>query len=215
VPIFSRMLKRHESVEEMVKLSFTLIITVALIVAFGSYFYSRPLMAALYDSHIDQSAAVFRLLMGGFVAVSTSYIFGTLLTANGNLKALNIISLSGLAINLVMNFWLIPRFLAVGSAYASLTTQFFTATAQLLIVQKIFRFRINYRYLFTLAIFTIGVILFNYLSLQIRLPLSGLPEKILWLPNFLIAILLSVILAFALRLLNLRGIVNIIRSDQP
>ena len=44
VPIFSKMIKRKESVEEMVKLSFTLIITVSIIVAVGSYFYSHELM---------------------------------------------------------------------------------------------------------------------------------------------------------------------------
>jgi len=214
VPIFSRMLKRKESVEEMVKLSFTLIITVSVIVAFGSYFYSHELMASLYDTHIDQSAAVFRLLMGGFVAVSTSYIFGTLLTANGNLKVLNIISLSGLAINLCMNFWLIPRYMAVGSAYASLATQFFTAGAQLFMVQRIFRFRMNYRFLFTLVVFTIGVILFNYISQRISFPVSGLPLKVRWIPNFVISIVLSLILAVALRLLSLKSMFSILKTDR-
>ena len=152
--------------------------------------------------------------MGGFVAVSTSYIFGTLLTANGNLKALNIISLSGLAINLGMNFWLIPRYMAVGSAYASLATQFFTAIAQLVIVQRIFRFRMNYRYLLTLVLFTCGVVLFNYISQRMSFPVSGLPLKVRWMPNFIISILLSLILAVALRLLSLKSLIGILKTNR-
>jgi O-antigen/teichoic acid export membrane protein len=72
IPIFSRMIKNRESIREMLKLSFTLLITVAIIVSAGSFFYSFQLMDLLYDSHIEESARVFRVLMLGFVAVSTT-----------------------------------------------------------------------------------------------------------------------------------------------
>jgi O-antigen/teichoic acid export membrane protein len=150
-----------------------LLITIAVIVAFGCIFYSNELMKLLYWEHFDRSAQVFKLLMGGFVAVSTTYIFGTLLTANGNLKQLNIISLIGLIINFSMNLILIPRLLAVGSAYASLVTQFFIAIIQVIIVQRIFKFKINYRYFFTLLFFVIGVILLNFISKAVDLPSTG------------------------------------------
>ena len=101
LPIFSKMIKAGESVEQLLKLSFTIIITVAIIVAIGSHFYNVELIKLLYYQHpdeplteyllrINQSAKIFGLLMGSFVAVSTTYIFGTLLTANGSLKQLNI-----------------------------------------------------------------------------------------------------------------------------
>src|ERR1035438_6562018 len=125
----------------MLKLAFTILITIAIIVSMGCIFYSYELMDLLYDVHIRESSAVFSILMGGFIAVSMTYIFGTLLTANGNLKALNIISSCSLVINFGMNLILIPRLLAVGSAYASLVTQFFTAVLQVIMVQHIFRFR--------------------------------------------------------------------------
>ena len=215
IPVFSRMIKRKESVEKMVKLSFTLLITIAVIVSFGCIFYSNELMKLLYKEHFDQSSEVFKLLMGGFIAVSTTYIFGTLLTANGNLKLLNIISLIGLLINFSINMLLIPRLLAVGSAYASLVTQFFIAIIEVILVQKIFKFRVNYRYLFTLVFFVIGVVLFNILSKEVSFYQLGIgtPGNS-WLLNFLIMILLSVGLAALLKLLNIQSLVRIVREDR-
>jgi O-antigen/teichoic acid export membrane protein len=215
ISVFSRMIKKKESVEKMVKLSFTLLITIAVIVAFGCIFYSHEIMKLLYWENFDRSAEVFKLLMGGFIAVSTTYIFGTLLTANGNLKQLNIISVIGLLINFSMNFILIPRLLAVGSAYASLVTQFFIAIMQVIIVQKIFKFRINYRYLLTLLFFIIGVVLLNFISKAVDFRQLGIgPSSNSWLLNFFLMIVLSFGFAAALKLLNLKSMLQILREDQ-
>ncbi|MGA3015195.1 MAG: oligosaccharide flippase family protein [Bacteroidales bacterium] len=214
IPVFSRMIKRKESVEKMVKLSFTLLITIAIIVACGCIFYSNEIMKLLYWEHFDRSSEVFKLLMGGFIAVSTTYIFGTLLTANGNLKHLNVISLIGLLINFTMNLILIPRLMAVGSAYASLVTQSFIAIVQVIIVQVIFKFKINYRYLLTLALFVIGVIMINFISKAVDLRQLGLGLSAnSWLVNLFLMIILSFGFAAVLKLLNLKSMLRILRED--
>jgi O-antigen/teichoic acid export membrane protein len=215
IPIFSRMLKENQSVENMVRLSVTLLIPVAIIVSTSSFFYSYELMELLYDSHIKESAAVFRVLMGGFVAVSGTYIFGTLLTANGNLKELNIIAFCSLVINFGINLFLIPRLLALGSAYASLITQFFTVFVQVIIVQRIFKFRVNIKFLITLLVFAVGVILLNFISYHIKLENAGVfSTHNAWLLNFIIMIFLSLVLASALRLLSIRSMQRIFRGEQ-
>ena len=120
LPMFASMIKRRESVNQLAQLSFSIIISMSLIVAVLSFFYSHDLMKLLYglregetlvmfQQRIYESAQVFRILMGSFVAISTTYIFGTLLTANGSLKVLNIVAASGVLINVVMNLLLIPR----------------------------------------------------------------------------------------------------------
>ncbi len=214
IPIFARMIKNKQSVEYMLKLAFTILITIAIIVSLGSIFYSYELMDLLYKAHIRESSAVFSLLMGGFIAVSMTYIFGTLLTANGNLKELNIISCCSLVINFGINLILIPRLLAVGSAYASLVTQFFTALVQVIMVQRIFRFKINYKYLLTLAGFILGVFLFNILSRLVPFKLSNDPKHISWLINFIAVLILSFGLASGLKLLSVKSIRRILREDQ-
>lgn len=213
MPIFSKMIKQKEPVAGMVKLSFTLVITVSVIVSVTCFFYSGELMQLLYSTGTGQSASVFRILILGFTAISTTYIFGTLLTANGNLKELNFIALSTLVINLVVNLVLIPRLMAFGSAVASLSTQMFAAIAQVIVVQRLFRFQINYRYLLTLLFFTAGVILLTWSSRRIDLSLPGLTGSFAWLTNLGLALLLSLLLAMALRLLNFRSLIGILRRD--
>jgi O-antigen/teichoic acid export membrane protein len=216
LPIFARMLKQNESIEQLIKLSFTLLITPAIIVAVGSYFYAEELMRLLYSIHegesvaefnerIIQSSMVFGVLMACFCAISSMYVFSTLLTANGNLKILNIIALSGMIVNIVLNIILIPRYQAFGSAIATLITQFLTATIQVIVVCRIFKFRKNYTYIFKLAFYLIGVYLISYFSRQLSLD---------WYVGFGIMILLSVSLALVIRLLSPRQLFQIIRYGE-
>jgi O-antigen/teichoic acid export membrane protein len=214
IPVFSKMIKHKENIERMVKLSFTMIITPAILVALGSFFYSEELMAMLYNAHLHASANVFQVLMGGFVAVSTTYIFGTLLTANGNLKELNIIACCGLLISFSCNFFFIPKYLAVGSAYASLITQFTTAFVQVIVAIKVFKMKPNYRYLFTLLLYILGVTLFNMLSRVFPVHISFIPEHLGWIGGFMLMILASVLLAVTLRLWSISALLRILRSER-
>ena len=216
LPLFSRMIKLKQSVENLVRLSFSLLFTVSVIAAIGSFFFNHEIMSWLYPVHpgetstayslrINQSAIIYGLLMFGFVAVSSVYVFGTLLTANGSLKTLNIIAGIGVVISIVLNVTLIPKFQAIGSAYASLTAQFVTALLQVIAVLTIFKFRKNYKFLSVLLIFVFGVILITWFSKQ--LPLD-------WKINFVIMLFVSVILSVSLRLLSVKQFVEIIKSEK-
>jgi len=216
LPLFARMLKQKQAVESLVKLSFSLLFTVSVIVALGSYYYSKELMTWLYPIHadevlygysarLDQSALIFSLLMFSFIAISSSYIFGTLLTANGNMRQLNIIAGSSVLVSLLINFLLIPRLQAVGSAYASLGSQFVTGIIQIIVVQRIFGFRINYRYLTQLLVFVVGVILLGIIS--VKLPYS-------WKINFVMMLSGSCLLILPMRLIRIRELIRILKSDQ-
>lgn len=157
LPIFSRMIKYNEKVENLVKLSFTLIITPAIIASSVSYCYSTDLVA-LINHGVTDSTTVFSILMCCFVAISTTYVFSTLLTANGSLKQLNTMALLGILLNFILNLILIPYFKAVGAAVSSLVTQFFTAAMWTYLCYRTFKFRVNYRLIVVLLLFTGGVI---------------------------------------------------------
>ncbi len=209
LPIFSRMLKFREKVEPLVKTSFVLLISLAVVIAAGCWFYSTDMMGMLYHEHVEQSSFVFSILMTCFAAISTTYIFGTLLTANGNLRELNLMALFGILINVALNLFLIPKYKAAGSAISSLVTQFLTALIQVLIAQKIFRFKVNYRLLLTLAVFIVGVIIINYFSKNIHH--EFFEEKNRWIINFTIMIFASGIWSFAIGLINIKSIVRILK----
>ncbi|MEI6822045.1 MAG: oligosaccharide flippase family protein [Bacteroidota bacterium] len=204
LPIFAKMLKSKEEVVHLVQLSFKLLFTIAIVIAAGSFFYNKEIMSMLYTNHVEASAAVFQWLMMGFIAISTTYVFGTLLTANGNLKELNIIAASGMLINISLNLILIPKLMALGSAYVSVTTQFLTSIVQVIFAQRIFKFKVNYRFLSTLVIFVIGVISINIFSKHFIVDN--------WHYNFVGMVILSIVLAGFLKLLNFKSLIATIRS---
>lgn len=200
LPIFSRMIEYKEDIQHLVKLAFTLIITPAIIVSLGCAFYSEQLCLLINKS--TDSSTVFGLLMLCFTASSVSYIFGTLLTANGNLKQLNTMAVFGIVVNLLLNFILIPKFNALGSAVASVFTQFFTAIIQVLIVQKVFKFKVNKRLLIALVFFIFGVACINYLTLHLTHN---------WYLNFGIMTVASGLWAFATGMLNIKSVLRFIK----
>jgi O-antigen/teichoic acid export membrane protein len=203
VPIFARLIKDKSPVDGIVKLSFTIIFTISMIIATTSSFFSNQIMELLYVGQIHEAQKVFVFLIIGFIPISLTYIFGTLLTANGNLKALNIMALTGMVVNISLNYFLIPPLMAVGSAYASLVTQFMTAIIQVAIAQRIFRFAINWKYITTLVFFAIGVIAINWIAKQ--------PDWD-WRIAFVTAGIVSVIWAFILRLLSVGGFLRLMKN---
>lgn len=216
LPIFARMLKQKEPVGPLIKLASVLLLSPALIVAIGSFFYASELMHLLYPAHpaesswmfeqrMLESAKVFGVLMSCFVAISGMYIFSTLLTANGNLKQLNRIALGGMVVNILLNLLLIPRFQAYGAAMASLVTQFGIVALQIIWVMRIFHFGKNWNLLFRFLIFIGLVIAFNMLSKQLPL---------LWYWSFGLMVLCSVAGALVLRLVKPRYLLQVLRFDE-
>jgi O-antigen/teichoic acid export membrane protein len=205
LPIFSKMIKQKESIGQLTQLSFILVVVPAIVIAITCSFFSTEIMELLYHQHVEDSASIFAILMFGYISISITYIFGTLLTANGSLKQLNIMAFIGMLLNIVMNLILIPRLEAMGSAISSLTTQTLTAVIQVYIVFKIFKFRINYKLLFLLVLFAGGVILIGIIS-------KDLPYN--WMISMTIMVLFSVILAFGIRLIKIKNIYQIIKYDK-
>lgn len=213
LPIFARMIKQKENIEQLVKLAFTLIITPAIIIASGAFFYSDNIMEMLYPMHagetyaefqyrINESSRVFGLLMTCFIAISSTYIFGTLLTANGSLWHLNSIALSGMVLNIVLNFMLIPLYQSTGSAVASLFTQMLVAITQIFVVKRLFGIKTNYRLLGRFIILLAATIAINIMLLFS--PLS-------WLINIVIMAVASLTVAMSVKLLSVRHIYHLIK----
>jgi O-antigen/teichoic acid export membrane protein len=210
IPMFSRMLKYKESVEQLVKLSFTLLITVAIIVAVGCGFYSHEIMTLQYGEHlIGDEPMLFALLMNCFIAVSTTYVFGSLLTANGNLRELNIMAFCGMVMNITLNILFIKVFHleAKGTAISSLSTQLLTALAQVIIVKWKFKFRTNWRLITTLVVFVAGVVAITLVTHSYLLGTG----KTGWVPGFLLMAGTSVAWALATRLISIKGMFRILK----
>jgi O-antigen/teichoic acid export membrane protein len=210
LPMFARMIKHKENVEELVKISSMLLLAPAVVVASVCFFYSHEVMymlyADLFKKHPDylvEAAAIFRVLMLCFAAFASTYIFGTLLTANGSLKQLNAMALCGIVLNLSLNWYLIPTDYAYGSAMASLITQFILAAVQVIMAVYIFKMRINIGLLVRFALFAGAVTALTYFSRQ----LTGQ-----WIFNVGVAIAGSSILVFATGLVNIKQVLGLMTN---
>jgi O-antigen/teichoic acid export membrane protein len=215
LPLFARMLKFKENIEDLTRLSFTLLFILSITVAMGSFFYRLEIMTLLYPQHINEAIIaynmriaetswIFGILMIGFIPISTTYVFGTLLTANGNLKYLNIVAFSGMVMNLILNFILIPKLQSTGSAYASIITQMIMAFIQVYLVIRIFKFKFNVNYILRLIVFLIAVFVFCIVSLKLSLD---------WRISFIVMVTLSIITAALTNLLNIRSFIAILKKE--
>lgn len=195
LPLFSYLIKKKEELGQILKASFSLLFVGTSCLAFGTYFYSFELMDLMYFEHIEESAKVYSILIFGVIAMGLSYIYGTLLTANGNLKELIIIAGISLITSLVLNLILIPHLFAVGAAIANLSALIISIVLQLLVVEKKFEFVVERNYFVRLIIYTLGSISFAYSSLLIPLD---------WKLNLLIYFSVNLVLAMALKLIDFK-----------
>jgi len=203
LPIFSKMIKQKEDVGQMVQLSYTLLIVPAIVIAISSIYYHAEIMGFLYVENTEESSGILGILMTGFIGIATTYIFGTLLTANGSIKQLNIMASIGVILNIVLNLILIPKHQAFGSAYASLTTQLFTGATQLFLALYIFKLKPRITYIIQLLLFIGVVAVLGSISKQIDY----------WITGYMVMIGGSVLFAILLKLFNVKDIYRIIRYE--
>ena len=190
LPIFSRMLKKKESVGKLLGLSGGLLIygvSAFVIVSihyridilsfcYGDYgnnsYFSRGTL--LNEEIINRSQKVYLVLILGIIPMSFNYCYGVLITASGRMGVLNSIAAVSLLFNLLLNFILIPDYGACGAAYASLLTQSLSALAQVIIAYKRYDLKLNLikplRFIFGLGLLYCAIAFLNYqFSLFIRL----------------------------------------------
>lgn len=202
LPMFSRMLRLKQEVNELIRIALPMLMVAGLSVAISCNYYSREIIDLLYKSHALYSARIFGILMIGFLFISISYIYGTLLTANNNLRELNILAASIVVLNITLNLILIPRYQALGAAISSLISQASYAILQLVISTRILRIPLNVHIFLRLLAFLAINLVVGYLSLL----MAG------WITGFMLLLGSCLISALLLGLFRPREILAIIRS---
>lgn len=159
LPIYSKMLIEKSSLNEITDTALRLLSTYAIGGAIVLYFCSGFLIQWLYPEAGADSNIIFSWLVWNIIPMSGTYIFGTLLTANGSLKALNSMAFIGVTLNVILNFWLIPEYKAVGAVWATVATQSITFFIQLGLALKLTPLKIPFSSLLRLVAF-IGLVAF-------------------------------------------------------
>lgn len=154
LPLFGRMLSQKNDIQPIVKLCVNLLVPVSCVVAIAGIFFSADIMQLLYHKNPLYNQAgmrrdfevVFACLIASFPAWCLMYVYSTLLTANGSLKTLNIIAFVGVVVNLSLNFYLIPRYKAVGGAVTSFVTQTGLALTFIVFASRVVKLPFNIKW---------------------------------------------------------------------
>lgn len=206
LPVFAKLIKQKEKVDSLVVTASKLLIPGGIVIVIISFFYSKELMGARYDDYIDQSAPVFSLLMSCFFFVSCTYIFGTLLTANGSLKILNRVALSGALLNVILNIILIPYYKAFGAALASLITQGVTAIIQIAIASQLFKLKVNPKLIGSFMLFSLIIVVSSY---ALKHHFNFINS---WWLQIIILLLMSILLIVGIGLIRINDLKTLILS---
>ena len=162
LPMFAKMLKNKERIDDLVWFSFKMLFSAIIVISVSCYFWRNELMNLLYVEATPYWGDILGILMFSFIGIGTTHIFGTLLTANGNMKVMNIIAFCGVAFNIALNFILIAKFKAYGASIATLGTQVMVSAAQIALALKIFGIKVPIDMLVRLAIFCILTVAMMY-----------------------------------------------------
>lgn len=149
LPMFSKMLKTGENYSDLIKLSSSLLISASILVAVLGLFFGKEIIELLYHEAEFNSGRIFTVLMVSFIFLCITNIYGTLLTANHSLRALNLLAAATLTINIVLNAVLIPKMMALGAAWANLISQACFAVGQVLLAYRILSLKPNLRFTLT------------------------------------------------------------------
>lgn len=202
LPIFSRLLKTNPNgIQEIMQTSRNVLISGALLLAAIVTFNAEYLLNVIYTNDTHLSAPTLIWLMWSFVAMAFTLLYGTLLTAKGELRYLNQLAVIGIVLNLVLNALLIPIYGATGSAFATFITQGFTALFQTVYCHRHLPISFAIQDIARLLLFVAVIVIIGWLFEQV---------------TFVLVVQLGtgVALLFALKLIHFKDLLSIVSSKE-
>lgn len=201
LPIFSKMFQKMQDVRPLLKTSAKLLVGGSILLAVVSYFNSEYILDLIYDEHIQESNQSFQLLMFSFIGMCATILYGTLLTARGNMKFLNIVSAVGVAVNIAMNSFLIPKYGATGAAVATVITQLSISAIQVIYSIRILKTEFSLKDVVLFVLYVGGLIGICYFLRA---------ESLLTFFTVLAATLTSM---FVFRIIDLKNLLQIFKEQ--
>jgi O-antigen/teichoic acid export membrane protein len=159
MPMFARLLGQKAPVRPLVSLGFRLVWAGGWTLCVVVFLLKSDLAALMFGGkyELEYRAWTLGLLIGAFPAMCVIYIFSTLLTADERLMQMNRFFVVGLVLDVVLNLLLVPYFLALGAAMATVATQWFIAVSMVALCVYNYGFRPSPGGLTRVLVFTAAV----------------------------------------------------------
>ena len=212
LPMFSTLLREHElapkttaPILSLLRFSLQFIWAGTATVALACFFFRTELMLWLYpENGTPYYGEVLAFIILTLVPFSGIFVYSTLLTANDSLKKMNRLFLAGIVANLVLNLLLIPPLKAVGAGMSAFFTQAIVLAGMMFLAKKELNLPFEGRQVAKIAAF---IALVGGSAWQ----LQGLPGSN-WLLKFGASIVVGLVLAFVLRLVNLKMMAGLLKK---
>lgn len=203
-PIFARMIKEKSNVSSLVKTAFSILVLPSIVFAIFSMMNANSILEFLSTNHPLESAGIYKIIIFTFIFICVGYVFGTLLTANGNIRLLNKIAFIAVIINIVLNVIFIPKYGALASAYISILTFGFASLSQMFFSFKIFNFKLKIKIVLLAILSSILIYFLYYLVNHI---------DINWILKLAFGTGASILILWFCRLLPFRELASLIKGD--
>ena len=204
LPMFSRMLKVQESVRQLLQFSFEMLMAGSITLAIGCIFYRNDIMILLYENGSAYTGSILALLMTSFIAICGLTPYSALMTANDSLKPMNRIFGFTVFLNIALNLILIPQFKALGAAIATCITQYTVFIGMVVLTNRILKIPFSPQV-------GMRIIGFSTLSMAIALLIQN-GILLNWPIKFFLTLLSGLIWAMVFRLLDLKHLVELVKS---
>jgi O-antigen/teichoic acid export membrane protein len=129
LPMFTRKIANNENVKGILKIATLVVlsigITASLVAIFGGNFILNFIYKSGYSNPAElvYATQIFGILMTSFLPMALIHVFGTFVTALGQMKWLAFMAIGCMVLNIAINFVLIPQLGALGAAWGCLATQ--------------------------------------------------------------------------------------------
>lgn len=148
LPYISRHWNERKNIETVILNVRHLLIVFSVSIASVVFFLAPWIQGMLYDHADADSVRILQLCLPAVIGYSLVYIYGTLMTATGHLKAFSIITAISVLINAALNLWLIQSYGARGSCIAALVSQSFCGIATMMYARRKLAIDLDMRSLF-------------------------------------------------------------------
>jgi len=205
LPMFAANMNDHKTLHILKEIGLRFVVLSASMIVLSIVFYGEKMLAILFDEFTPDFVLVLRLLILSYFMVAVAYIFGTMLVACGKVRYLNYLFGIGLLLNIVLNLFLIPSFLAVGAALATLLTQSFVLGGQVFLVKKEINIGTSVKEIIKISSFgALSALIFYTLNISLVLH---------WTIVLSISILICLLLSFILKIVDKQEIFQLLKRD--
>ncbi len=123
LPLYARYISDKVMLTQLSKFAFLFILVVTCSTIGIGYYFKYEIIDLLYHRNDIYWIQIYFTLLCSLVGIGAVYIYGSLLTAVGKIKTINIIVGFGVILNIGANLYFIPQYKALGAAISFCITQ--------------------------------------------------------------------------------------------